>query len=55
MSAPTQTCVVCGDTEACKLDGRGGFPPDVAKRRLAKRCAAKGHVCEPIYTAGIIW
>lgn len=50
---PVQTCQVCGDREVAVLDGRGGFPPDVAKRRLAKRCANKGHLCQPQYTAGI--
>ena len=48
---PCQTCYVCGDYEIVRPDGRG-FPPDIAKRRLAKRCKANGHKSEPIYTAG---
>lgn len=51
MSEPTQTCAVCGDVETVRPDGRG-FPPDIAKRRLAKRCAAAGHKSEPKYLAG---
>lgn len=38
-SGPVQTCELCGLTEAVTPDGRG-FPPDIAKRRLAKRCKA---------------
>jgi hypothetical protein len=30
-----------------------GFPPDVAKRKLAKRCKAEGCPCDPVYMAGI--
>lgn len=52
MSEPKQTCQVCGDVEIVRMDGRG-FPPDIAKRRLAKRCAAKGHASEPQYLVGI--
>lgn len=51
MSEPTQTCQVCGDVEVVRPDGRG-FPPDIAKRRLAKRCREAGHKCEPKYLAG---
>ena len=51
MSSPVQTCQVCGDREWVMPDGRG-FPPDIAKRRLAKRCKAAGHNCDPLYTAG---
>lgn len=50
--SPTQTCKVCGDFEVVRPDGRG-FPPDIAKRRLAKRCSAKGHKCIPEYLAGL--
>ena len=53
MSSPTQTCQVCGDVEVVCPDGRG-FPPNIAKRRLAKRCTAKGHVCKPQYRAGYL-
>jgi hypothetical protein len=53
MSSPTQTCQECGDVEAVKLDRRG-FPPDIAKRKLAKRCKAKGHACQPKYQAGLL-
>lgn len=49
---PSQTCQTCGDFEEVRPDGRG-FPPDIAKRRLAKRCAAKGHHCVPVYRAGL--
>lgn len=52
MSEPTQTCQVCGDVEYVVPDGRG-FPPDIAKRRLAKRCKENGHTCIPQYQAGI--
>jgi hypothetical protein len=53
MSSPTQTCEVCGDVEVVRQDGRG-FPPDIAKRKLAKRCKAKGHACQPQYRAGVL-
>ena len=49
---PTQTCQVCGDYEMVRPDGRG-FPPDIAKRRLAKRCKAAGHACDAKYQAGV--
>ena len=49
---PSQTCQTCGDSEVVRPDGRG-FPPDIAKRRLAKRCATKGHRCAPVYRAGL--
>lgn len=52
MSEPQQRCEVCGDVEVVRPDGRG-FPPDIAKRKLAKRCKAKGHTCQPTYTAGV--
>ena len=52
MSQPIQTCQRCGDVEVVRPDGRG-FPPDIAKRRLAKRCKAKGHECDAVYRAGI--
>jgi hypothetical protein len=49
---PNQRCEECGRTEIVRMDGRG-FPPDIAKRRLAKACKKAGHVSRPIYTAGI--
>jgi hypothetical protein len=49
---PTQTCQVCGDVEVVRRSG-SGFPPDAAKRRLAKRCKEAGHTCKPEYLAGI--
>lgn len=52
MTAPMQRCQVCGDCEVAQPDGRG-FPPEIAKNRLAKRCASKGHQCEPQYSVGI--
>ena len=52
MSQPTQTCTTCGDREVCREWDRG-FPPDAAKRRLAKRCKAAGHACTPEYRAGL--
>ena len=53
MSSPQQQCLECGDVEVVRPDGRG-FPPDIAKRRLAKRCKASGHTCRPQYTAGLL-
>lgn len=50
-SNPMHTCLVCGDSELVVPDGRG-FPPDIAKRKLAKRCKAAGHTCDPRYTCG---
>lgn len=52
MIDPKWTCENCGDTEPVVPDGRG-FPPDIAKRKLAKRCKAKGHNSCPYYTAGV--
>ncbi len=52
MSQPTQTCTECGRVEVVTMDG-GGFPPDIAKRRLAKRCKAAGCPSKPAYRAGI--
>lgn len=50
--APTQTCTTCGDVEIVRQDGRG-FPPDIARRRLERRCKSKGHTCQPQYRAGV--
>jgi hypothetical protein len=49
---PTQECLLCGNVEVVRPDGRG-FPPDIAKRRLQRRCKAQGCLCDPKYTAGI--
>ena len=51
MSQPMQTCRTCGAVEVVTPNGRG-FPPDIAKRKLAKRCKAAGHVSDPAYLAG---
>lgn len=48
---PTVTCKVCGSVQPVDPYARG-FPPDAAKRQLAKRCKAKGHVSDPQYLAG---
>jgi hypothetical protein len=42
---------VCGAIEIVHPDGRG-FPPDIAKKRLAKRCKESGHISKPTYRAG---
>jgi hypothetical protein len=52
MSEPTQTCELCGLVEVVTPYGRG-FPPDAAKRRLAKRCKANGCPSKPRYLAGV--
>lgn len=52
MSEPTQTCTACGRVVVVQQTGRG-FPPDVAKRKLAKLCAADGHESRPQYRAGV--
>lgn len=49
---PMQRCQRCGLTEVVKPDGRG-FPPDIAKRRLKKKCAHIGCPSDPIYSAGL--
>lgn len=54
MRAPQQECLLCGRVEIVRPDGRG-FPPDIAKRRLIKRCRAEGCECQPKYTAGLIF
>jgi hypothetical protein len=51
VTQPIQKCWTCGDFEIVKPDGRG-FPPDIAKRRLVKRCKAKGCKHEIRYHAG---
>jgi hypothetical protein len=49
-SPPTQTCRICGDAETVTVSG--GFPPERALRRLAKRCKERGHACDARYVAG---
>jgi hypothetical protein len=51
-SEPTVTCQLCGRSEVVKPDGRG-FPPDIAKRKLRKRCCAWGCTSDPQYRAGV--
>lgn len=53
MSGPRQTCSLCGRSKAVTPDGRG-FPPDIAKRRLQRACAAAGCPSQPRYTAGVV-
>jgi hypothetical protein len=53
VSGPIQMCMICGNAEAVRPDGRG-FPPDIAKRRLQKKCRREGCPCEPEYRAGLI-
>lgn len=52
MSEPTVTCQTCFSKVTVEPAGRG-FPPDVAKRKLAKVCKAKGHESDPKYRAGV--
>lgn len=52
-STPRQTCQVCGAVEQVKPDSRG-FPPDIAKRRLERRCKTAGHTAVAQYRAGFI-
>lgn len=49
---PTVACQICGRVLVVRPDGRG-FPPAIAKRRLARYCAEAGHVSDPKYLAGI--
>lgn len=53
MAEPTQTCLLCNRVVTVVPSGRG-FPPDVAARKLAKICAAAGHVSRPQYRAGLV-
>jgi hypothetical protein len=50
---PTVTCMLCGRWRIVVPDGRG-FPPDIAKRKLAKECQAADCPCVPKYRAGIV-
>ena len=50
VNEPTVTCTLCGRHRVVLPDGRG-FPPDIAKRKLRKECAAAGCPCNPRYLA----
>jgi hypothetical protein len=52
VTEPTQTCRLCGNAEIVTPDGRG-YPPDIAERKLVKRCKSQGCRCDPYYQAGI--
>lgn len=52
MSEPRMICTTCGDYEVCR-EWDQGFPPDVAERRLASRCRARGHTSTPTYRAAM--
>lgn len=52
MSEPRQTCQTCGRYVVVLPTSRG-FPPDIAKRSLARLCEAAGHVSDPKYRAGM--
>lgn len=52
MSAPRQTCKLCGNTWEISVH-MGGFPPDTARRYLRRLCQAQGCPCDPEYTIGI--
>jgi hypothetical protein len=51
MTIPVQTCELCGRSQPVVPDGRG-FPPDIAKRKLVKKCKANNCPSKPRYTAG---
>lgn len=51
MIQPRYTCATCLREQVVVPDGRG-FPPDIAKRKLAQRCKAAGHESAPEYLAG---
>lgn len=52
MSEPTYTCLRCYRSVEVTPGGHG-FPPDIAKRKLMKLCAANDCPCDPQYTAGV--
>ena len=53
MSSPIVYCTVCGTVMGVKQDGRG-FPPDIAKRKLAKACEnIREHEAVIEYRAGL--
>lgn len=47
-----QTCTTCGRRQEVTPDGRG-FPPDIAKRKLARACKAAGCPSTQVYRAGV--
>jgi len=49
---PVVWCANCNAVRAVFPDGRG-FPPDIAKRKLAKSCREHGCKCDPQYMAGV--
>lgn len=53
LSEPTVTCANCGDVVVVNPDGRSDDPVGVARRKLAKRCRAKGCVCKSRYRVGV--
>lgn len=52
-SEPRQTCKTCGQFVVVVQSSRG-FPPEAAKKKLRKLCAAAGHASDPQYTAGVL-
>ena len=53
MSSPIVFCTKCKHVMAVTPDGRG-FPPDIAKRKLAKQCkSVRDHEADIQYRAGI--
>lgn len=53
MTEPSYSCAACGASVMVDRYARG-FPPDAAKRKLIRACAAEGHKAEPVYRAGLI-
>jgi len=51
VSQPSVICAECGQGVTVTPDGRG-FPPDIARRKLAKLCRAAGHEPDLRYYAG---
>lgn len=52
MSDPTMSCDLCRRRVPVVATGRG-FPPDSARRKLKRLCAANGCTCSPSYRAGV--
>lgn len=50
-SEPIVRCETCGRVLVVDRSALG-FPPEGAKRKLIKLCAADGHVATPVYRAG---
>ena len=51
MSAPKQTCQLCGNSVEVKIEMKG-FPPDTARAKLKRLCKSQGCEYKPKYTAG---